>query len=112
LSFHATKVFNTFEGGAVVCRDAAAKARIDRLKNFGIADEISIPELGLNGKMNEIQCAFGLLLLRHVDAAIERRLSVAAIYCRMLADVPGISLPTQPENATVNAGYFPILVTP
>jgi hypothetical protein len=70
LSFHATKVFNTFEGGAIVCRDAAMKQHIDHLKNFGIADEVTVVAAGINGKMHEVSAAFGLLQLEGIDAAI------------------------------------------
>ena len=73
LSFHATKVFNTFEGGAIVCPDAKTKQRIDHLKNFGFVDEVTVVAPGINGKMNEVQAAFGLLQLKHVDEAIARR---------------------------------------
>jgi len=110
LSFHATKVFSTLEGGAIVCRDAAMKARIDRLKNFGIADEDTIPEIGLNAKMNEVQAAFGLATLPHVAAAIARRADIDDLYRRRLCDVPKLTLPSLSQEATRNYGYFPILV--
>jgi hypothetical protein len=70
LSFHATKVFNTFEGGAIVCPDAKTKQRIDHLKNFGFVDEVTVVAPGINGKMNEVKAAFGLLQLKHIDAAL------------------------------------------
>ena len=73
LSFHATKVFNTFEGGAIVCHDAKTKQRIDDLKNFGFVDEVTVVSPGINGKMSEINAAFGLLQLKNIDAAIQRR---------------------------------------
>ena len=110
LSFHATKVFSTVEGGAMVCRDAKTKARLDRLRNFGIVDETTIPELGLNAKMNEVQAAFGLVALRHVDAAIARRRDIDAFYRRLLDDVRGIAIPSRLANDDHNASYFPILV--
>ena len=72
LSFHATKVFNTFEGGAIVCPDAKTKQRIDHLKNFGHAGEVTVVAPGINGKMSEMQAAFGLLQLKHIDQAIAR----------------------------------------
>lgn len=110
LSFHATKVFNTFEGGAIVCPDAKTKQRIDYLKNFGFADEVTVTAPGINGKMSEINAAFGLLQLKHVDGAIARRKEIEAYYRRALANVPGISLLPEPNEAEGNASYFPILV--
>src|SRR6266571_3195937 len=80
LSFHATKVFNTFEGGAIVCHDAKTKQRIDYLKNFGIADEVTVMAPGINGKMNEVQAAFGMLQLKHINYAIERRKAIDRRY--------------------------------
>jgi dTDP-4-amino-4,6-dideoxygalactose transaminase len=110
LSFHATKVFNTFEGGAIVCPDAKTKQRIDYLKNFGFADEVTVVAPGINGKMNEVQAAFGLLQLQHIDVALQRRLEIEARYHAALADVPGISLLPPPPDTQGNASYFPILV--
>jgi dTDP-4-amino-4,6-dideoxygalactose transaminase len=109
LSFHATKVFNTFEGGAIVCRDAAMKQRIDQLKNFGIIDEVTVVAAGINGKMHEVSAAFGLLQLDGIDAAIGKRRDVAAQYRRMLDGVPGIRCMPEPAHEP-NYGYFPILV--
>lgn len=109
LSFHATKVFNTFEGGAIVCRDADTKRRIDQLKNFGITDEVTVVAAGINGKMNEVSAAFGLLQLQRIDAAIENRGRIAAQYRRLLADVPGIGCMPELEHEA-NFAYFPILV--
>ena len=91
MSFHATKVFNTFEGGAIACPNADMKQHIDYLKNFGFADEVTVVELGLNGKMNEFQSALGLLQLRHVQAAAENRRKIAQVYVRELRNVPGIT---------------------
>ena len=71
ISFHATKIFNTFEGGAIICPDAKTKLRIDRLKNFGFVDEVTVVAAGINGKMSEINAAFGLLQLKGIDAARE-----------------------------------------
>lgn len=110
LSFHATKVFNTFEGGAIICQDKAQKKLIDNLKNFGIEDEITVSSLGINGKMNEVQAAFGLLQLRYVDGAINRRNKISARYKHHLESVEGIEIPHHPSNVTSNGGYFPILV--
>jgi dTDP-4-amino-4,6-dideoxygalactose transaminase/predicted O-linked N-acetylglucosamine transferase (SPINDLY family) len=109
LSFHATKVFSTIEGGAIVCRDAATKQHIDRLKNFGIADEVTVIAAGINGKMNEVSAAFGLLQLDAVDGAIAQRREVAALYRRLLADVAGIT-PMAELGHEANYGYFAILV--
>ena len=110
LSFHATKVFNTFEGGAIVCRDAAMKQHIDHLKNFGIADEVTVVAAGINGKMNEVSAACGLLQLQGIGAAIGKRRAVAAHYRRLLAGVPGVRCMPAPEHEA-NHGYFPILVS-
>lgn len=112
LSFHATKVFNTFEGGALVCHDPALKARIDYLKNFGIRDEVTVLEAGINGKMNEVQAAFGLLQLGYVKDNIRRRSMVAGRYRDALKSVKGIRHVAQPPGSEGNHAYFPILVGP
>ena len=110
LSFHATKVFNTFEGGAIVCPDAKTKTRIDYLKNFGFAGELEVVAPGINGKMSEINAAFGLLQLRHVDKALARRKEIDAAYRERLEGVKGIRcMPVDRENDS-NFAYFPILV--
>lgn len=110
LSFHATKVFSTIEGGAVVSRDSSMKARIDRLKNFGIVDEDSVSEAGLNGKMNEVQAAFGLIQLRHFTAALKRRREIDHLYRRLLSNVQGVACLQLPAETESNFGYFPVLV--
>lgn len=110
LSFHATKVYNTFEGGAIVCPDAKTKQRIDYLKNFGFADEITVMAPGINGKMSEINAAFGLLQLKHVDAAIARRGEIDALYRQKLSDVKGITCLPIPDNTERTFSYFPVLV--
>ena len=110
LSFHATKVFNTFEGGAIVCPDAKTKQRIDYLKNFGFADEVTVVAPGINGKMSEFNAALGLLQLKHVDDALARRKQIETHYHEVLADVPGISLLPMPPDTKGNAAYLPILV--
>jgi len=110
LSFHATKVYNTFEGGAIVCPDAKTKQRIDYLKNFGFADEVTVMAPGINGKMSEINAAFGLLQLKHVDAAIARRGEIDALYRQKLSDVKGITCLPIPDNTERTFSYFPILV--
>ncbi|MDX2219903.1 MAG: DegT/DnrJ/EryC1/StrS family aminotransferase [Burkholderiales bacterium] len=112
LSFHATKVFNTFEGGALVCHDSALKARIDYLKNFGIRDEVTVLEAGINGKMNEFQAAFGLLQLGYVEQNIRLRSIIARRYREALEGVRGIRHLSHPAGGEANHAYFPILVGP
>lgn len=110
LSFHATKVFNTFEGGAIVCPDAKTKQRIDHLKNFGFVDEVTVVAPGINGKMSEVNAAFGLLQLKHIDAALARRKEIADTYRQALAGVKGIQVLPDAGEAVSNHAYFPILV--
>ena len=110
LSFHATKVFNSFEGGAIVSHDAKTKQRIDRLKNFGFVDEVTVVAPGINGKMSEINAAFGLLQLRHMGEIMARRAEVDAMYRRALADVPGITCLGTSGQSVSNHAYFPVLV--
>ena len=110
LSFHATKVFNTFEGGAIVCPDAKTKLRIDQLKNFGYVDEVTVVAPGINGKMSEINAAFGMLQLKHIDEALERRRQIAAAYREALAGVAGIRCLQDVGGEIANHAYFPILV--
>lgn len=110
LSFHATKVFNTFEGGAIVCPDAKSKQRIDHLKNFGFVDEVTVAAPGINGKMNEVQAAFGLLQLDHVDNSIALRQRIDAKYREAFRDVPGITPYSLDPSASSNHSYFPILI--
>ncbi|RYF07245.1 MAG: DegT/DnrJ/EryC1/StrS family aminotransferase [Comamonadaceae bacterium] len=111
LSFHATKVFNTFEGGAIVSPDAQTKRHIDQLKNFGIVDEVTVVAPGINGKMSEINAAFGLLQLQHLGHALGVRADIDARYRAGLAGTPGIRCVTW-QAATPNHAYFPILVGP
>lgn len=110
LSFHATKVFNTFEGGAVVMQNAADKLLIDRLKNFGIASETEVELAGINGKMSEINAAMGLLQLGHIDQVIAGRARIDARYRESLDGVCGITLPDASKAARQNHSYFPILI--
>lgn len=110
MSFHATKIFSTFEGGAIVCPDAKTKARIDDLKNFGFHDEVTVVAPGINAKMNEMQAAFGLLQLKHIDKAIERRKEIDAQYREQLSHVNGIFIPILPADTIYNYAYFPILI--
>ena len=112
LSFHATKVFTTFEGGAIISPDAKTKKRIDYLKNFGFADEVTVVAPGINGKMNEFQAAVGLLQLKYIDEALAQRAEIDRRYRELLADVPGIRLPLHPDSKRHNYSYFPILVEP
>ena len=110
LSFHATKVFNTFEGGAIISPDAKTKQRIDYLKNFGFANEVTVTATGINGKMSEINAAFGLLQLQHVDRAICRRKEIEEKYRVALRNVVGIKMIPLPDETKGNGSYFPILV--
>ncbi|EKS7214360.1 dTDP-4-amino-4,6-dideoxy-D-glucose aminotransferase VioA [Enterobacter ludwigii] len=112
LSFHATKVFNTFEGGAIICQDAKTKQRIDRLKNFGIADELTVTAPGINGKMSEINAAFGLVQLKHINSAIEQRRRIDLAYRRELTQIKGITVPAASEHSNSNYSYFPVLIEP
>jgi len=110
LSFHATKVFNTFEGGAIICPDAKTKLRIDQLKNFGFVDETTVVAPGINGKMSEINAAFGMLQLQHIDAALTQRQRIDAAYREALRDVPGIRCLQDAGEKVANHSYFPVLV--
>jgi dTDP-4-amino-4,6-dideoxygalactose transaminase len=112
LSFHATKVFTTFEGGAIVCPDEKTKKRIDHLKNFGFVDEVTVVAPGINGKMNEFQAAVGLAQLKHIDRVLAEREVIACRYRELLADIPGIYCPSPPPSKRDNFAYFPILVEP
>jgi dTDP-4-amino-4,6-dideoxygalactose transaminase len=110
LSFHATKVFNTFEGGAIICPNAKTKQRIDHLKNFGFVDEVTVVAPGINGKMSEINAAFGMLQLQHIDAALAKRQQLDESYRYALSDIPGIRCLQPAGERTANYAYFPILV--
>lgn len=110
LSFHATKVYNTIEGGALVMHDEEKKKRIDYLKNFGFAGETEVVAPGINSKMDEMRAAYGLLNLRQVDAAIESRHQVAIKYREGLRDVDGISFMEDMPGVKHNYSYFPIFV--
>ena len=110
LSFHATKVFNTFEGGAIVCPDAKTKQRIDHLKNFGFVDEVTVVAAGINGKMSEVNAAFGLLQLKSIDQALQMRKAIDARYRKVLAEVKGIHCLLDAGEKVANYAYFPILV--
>ena len=110
LSFHATKVYNTIEGGAMIMHDLATKKRIDDLKNFGIHDEVTVVGPGINSKMDEMRSAYGLLNLRQVDAAIAARQQVAIKYREALRDVEGITFFDDMPGVKHNYSYFPIFI--
>lgn len=110
LSFHATKVYNTIEGGALVMHDEKTKKRIDDLKNFGFHDEVTVVAPGINSKMDEMRAAYGLLNLRQVDAAIEARHQVALKYREALRGVEGITFFDDMPGVKHNYSYFPIFV--
>ncbi len=110
LSFHATKVYNTVEGGALVMHDEKMKRRVDYLKNFGFKNEVEVVAPGINSKMDEIRAAYGILALRKVDDAIQARRAVAVQYRQGLKDVPGISFFEDMPGVKHNYSYFPIFV--
>lgn len=110
LSLHATKVFNTFEGGALVCRDEKTKTRLEHLKNFGFVDETTVVAPGINGKMSEFNAALGLLQLKYIDDAISRRASIDKRYREGLATAQGIHCIGLSNETVPNFSYFPILV--
>ena len=110
LSFHATKVYNTLEGGAMVMHDEVTKKRIDYLKNFGFAGETEVIAPGINSKVDEVRAAYGILNLRQVDDAIEARHQVAIKYREVLKDIEGITYMEDMEGVRHNYSYFPIFV--
>ena len=110
LSFHATKTFNTIEGGAIICHDEKTKKRIDYLKNFGFADEVTVVAPGINAKMNEIQAAYGLLQLKTFKDQIKSRQEITGIYRELLQGIDGISFLKDTEEVKHNYAYFPIFV--
>ena len=110
LSFHATKVYNTVEGGALICPSAESKQHIDQLKNFGFTGELSVLAHGINSKMDEIRAAYGLLNLKQIDDAIASRKKAANIYRAALADTPGIRCIADITGVKHNYSYFPIYI--
>jgi dTDP-4-amino-4,6-dideoxygalactose transaminase len=110
LSFHATKIFNTFEGGAIACPTPEMKLHVDRLKNFGFVDDVTVTEPGINGKMNEFQAALGLLQLKHVGKAIRGRRLAYENYIKLLSACRGIVIPDHIGGSTQNYSYFPIII--
>jgi len=110
LSFHATKVYTTFEGGAIVCHDAATKKRIDNLKNFGFIDETTVVAPGINAKMNEVQAAMGLLQLKYIDSLIEKRKQISELYRDLLKNINGLSFMEDLPTVKYCYSYFPIFI--
>ena len=110
LSFHATKVFNTFEGGAIICPDEKTKIHIDNLKNFGFVNETTVVASGINGKMHEFSAALGLLQLQHYHNAMQKRKHIDSLYREHLNAVRGIHCLPRTEQVVDNYAYFPILV--
>lgn len=110
LSFHATKAFNTIEGGAIICQDQKTKTRIDNLKNFGFADETTVVAPGINAKMNELQAAYGLLQLKTIEKQFKDREKIAHTYFKLLKDVKGIRCLGDMEGVKHNYSYFPIFI--
>jgi len=110
VSFHATKVFNTIEGGAIICHDKKTKRRIDYLKNFGIADETTVVAPGINAKMNELQAAYGLLQLKYFDTVIDARQHITKKYREGLKHISGIRFLEEMEMVDHNYAYFPIFI--
>jgi dTDP-4-amino-4,6-dideoxygalactose transaminase len=111
MSFHATKVFNTFEGGAIVCHDEATKKRIDNLKNFGFENEVTVVTPGINAKMNEIQAAMGLLQLKYIDEAIGKRKTITNCYRENLKNIAGLTFFEEFSDVSNCYSYFPILIS-
>jgi dTDP-4-amino-4,6-dideoxygalactose transaminase len=109
LSFHATKVFNTFEGGAIVCDDPSMKARIDQLKNFGFVDEVTVNAAGINAKMSEFNAALGLLQLQYIDDELLKRSAISTRYIAELSNILGITC-LYAGKVNTNFSYFPILI--
>ena len=110
LSFHATKSFNTIEGGAIICHNDKTKKRIDFLKNFGFADETTVVAPGINAKMNELQAAYGLLQLKSFDDQIAKRKIINDSYRKLLNDVEGVTFLNVDDRVKYNYAYFPILI--
>lgn len=110
LSFHATKVFNSIEGGAIVCKSKQIKDRLDKFKNFGFEDEVTVSQFGINCKMDQIRSAYGILNLQQVDFAIAKRKFIASYYREKLKNIKGISFFNDIENIKHNYSYFPIFI--
>jgi dTDP-4-amino-4,6-dideoxygalactose transaminase len=110
LSFHATKVFTTIEGGAIICQDEKTKKRIDFLRNFGFADEVTVIDTGINAKMNEIQAVIGISQLKEIEKYIEKRKEITYAYRLGLRNIKGIKYLNNIEGVKHNYAYFPIFV--
>ncbi|MCK5020691.1 MAG: DegT/DnrJ/EryC1/StrS family aminotransferase, partial [Candidatus Peribacteraceae bacterium] len=110
LSFHATKMFNTMEGGAIICQDEKTKQRIDYAKNFGFAGETTVVVPGINAKLNEMQSSLGLLQLKQHKDNVNKRKSIAEKYRNALSKIPGVTLLPVADNVKWNYGYFPIFI--
>ncbi|MEA5006670.1 MAG: DegT/DnrJ/EryC1/StrS family aminotransferase [Rikenellaceae bacterium] len=110
MSYHATKVFNTIEGGAVISHDKSLRQKIDYIKNFGIENETEVVMCGINGKMDELRSAYGLICLEYIEAAIAERKKIADNYRKALADVDGVSLIREQDGVKLNYGYFPVFI--
>ena len=110
MSFHATKVFNTFEGGAIICHDEATKKHIDNLKNFGFVNETTVITAGINAKMNEVQAAMGLLQLKYIDNSIEKRKIISELYRKHLHNIDGITYMEDMHDVKHCYSYFPVFI--
>lgn len=110
VSFHATKVFNTIEGGAIICHDLKTKKRIDYLKNFGIANETTVVAPGINAKMNELQAAYGLLQLKYFDTVIDGRQHITEKYRNGFKNISGVRFLDEPDEVDYNYSYFPVFI--
>lgn len=110
LSFHATKVFNTVEGGAIICPDLETKRHIDRLKNFGFSSETTVDAIGINAKMNELQAAFGMLQLKHIDHALLQRKACYQRYRQAFAHLGGVKIIQPDAHVSWNYAYFPLFI--
>ncbi len=110
LSFHATKVFNTIEGGAIISHSLEMKQHIDRLKNFGFVNEVIVQEPGINAKMNELQAAYGILQLKEIDDNISQRKRISEQYRKQLSNILGITYVDEKDNTKHNYSYFPIFI--
>lgn len=110
LSFHATKTFNTIEGGAIICHDENTKKRIDYLKNFGFADEVTVVAPGINAKMNEVQSAYGLLQMKGFNEQVSRRKVIAEAYRQKLQGIDGLTFLDDIKGIKHNYSYFPIFI--
>jgi len=110
LSFHATKVYSTIEGGAIICHSSKMKHHIDNLKNFGFRGELIVEEPGINAKLNEVQAAYGLLQLKYISGFIERRKQITDLYRKLLKEVPGIGFLEDMTGISHCYSYFPILI--